>query len=330
MTEFNRLTLCCSIILCCLSGPVVAQQLVREPAKKRWIIDPHTHFKGAEQIEWEARTTKRHPKNTLGHVITPEDYRSVADRLGIQSTVVVEAVEQDTPQFNDWLLEQAESDLISGYVARGNLLSPEFAANYERYKSSGYLRGFRFRQAELRGYLDHETARQHLQYLERDGMVVDLLVSSDHAESVMTLAREFPELTIVIDHCFGARLVGGKVSPGWTKAVNDCSEFPNVHCKLSSILNFSDAAPFGQPASVDLETYQPILETCFRAFGEDRVMFATNWAVCTHYGQVDDVVSIVTEFLKSKGEQALHKGMRENALRVFQIREEHLRPRENK
>lgn len=294
-------------------------------AEKPWIIDPHTHFKGAEQIAHESKTTKRDPKDTLGQVVRPEDYRAVANRLKIQSTMVVEAVDQDQPRFNDWLLKEAKSDLVCGYVARGDLLSEEFPENYRRYRKSGYLKGYRFRFDELHGYMQEKTARRHLKMLEEDGMVVDLLVEHEHADDVVRLAREFPKLKIVINHCFRARMVNGKMSEDWKNAVKACAQYPNVYCKISSILNFSDAKAFTQPAPGDLKTYLPVLEPCFDAFGENRVLFATNWGVCTHFGNVDDVVRIVTEFLTSKGESALKKGMRENALRVYGILPKHLR-----
>ncbi|MEM9645359.1 MAG: amidohydrolase family protein, partial [Planctomycetota bacterium] len=227
-----------------------------EPQDKLWIIDPHTHFKGPEQIAEESKTTKYHPDNTLGHVVTPEDYRPVADRLGIQSTVVVEAVDQEHPAFNDWVLEQAKSDLISGYIARADLGKHDFLVNHRRYQSTGYLRGYRFRRDELQGYLDNEMARSNLKVLEQEGMVVDLLVDSVHSDSVTTLARDYPNLTIVIDHCFRARLQDGKVSPEWTKAVQDCGKYPNVHCKLSSLLNFHGTAPFTEQAPADLKDHE--------------------------------------------------------------------------
>ena len=85
-------------------------------AEEPWIIDPHTHFKSDAQVAHESKTNKRHPKDTLGMAMTPEDYRSLADRLGIQATMIVEAVEQDQPQFNEWVLAQAKSDLVCGFT----------------------------------------------------------------------------------------------------------------------------------------------------------------------------------------------------------------------
>ncbi|MEM1443132.1 MAG: amidohydrolase family protein, partial [Verrucomicrobiota bacterium] len=295
-------------------------------AKDPWIIDPHTHFKGEAQIEIELAGAKADPRNSLQQVVTPEDYRELADRLEIQSTLVVEAVDQDRPEFNEWVLAQGEtSDLLCGYVARGDLTSSDFLKHYETFRKTGYLNGYRFRREELNGYLSDETARSHLKKLEEHGMVVDLLIDPSHAPDVIQLARDYPKLSIVINHCFRARMVDGTIDDAWKKAVKDCSAYPNVYMKISSILNFAGTKPYEEVAPSELEFYLPVLDPCFEAFGEDRVIFATNWGVSAHFGEVDDVVRIVTEFLSSKGETALQKGMRENALRVYRIPEKHLR-----
>lgn len=285
-----------------------------------WIIDPHTHFKGEAQIAHDTKGKKIHPKNTLTQVVYPEDYRATADRLGIQSTVIMEAVDQSTPQFNDWVFEEAaKSNLVSGYVARGDLLSPEFPARYERYKKTGYLNGYRFRRDELHHYLADEGARKNLKLLEKDAMVVDLLIEPAHAPDAIQLAREFPGIKVVINHCFRARMVDGTIDDAWKKAVKDCAALPNMYMKISSILNFAGTKPFDETAPGDMEFYLPVLEPCFAAYGEDRVIFASNLGVAAHFGKPDDIVRIVVEFLKTKGESALKKGMRDNAIRVYNI-----------
>ena len=294
-------------------------------ADEPWIIDPHTHFKGAEQVERELGKQNPHPKNTLAQVVVPEDYRVIADRLRIQSTLVVEAVDQSDPQFNTWLLEQAKSELVCGYVARGDLRSDAFSDRYAGYKKTGFLNGYRFRFDELASYLDDETARQNLRRLEDDRMVVDLLVDPKHAPSVRRLAIEYPKLKIIINHCFRARMKSGAIDAEWKEAVKSCAALENVYCKLSSIVNFSDAKAFTHEAPTDMTYYLPVLDPCFEAFGEDRVIFATNWGVCTHFGTVDDVVRIATEYFQSKGEGVLRKAMRDNAIRVYGIDKAKLR-----
>ena len=318
-----RLTHCIRNWWLCAFILIAALSAVR--AEEPWIIDPHTHFKSDAQVAHESKTNKRHPKDTLGMAMTPEDYRSLADRLGIQATMIVEAVEQDQPQFNDWVLAQAKSDLVCGYVARGDLTEEDFLTHHERYVKSGYLNGYRFRMDELAAYLDHETARRHLQKLDEEGMVIDLLIAHQHAADAIRLAREFQGLKIVLNHCLRARIVDGKISAAWKKVLIDCAQEANIYCKLSSIINFAEVKAFEDRAPVDLSHYLPVLNPCFDTFGEDRVIFATNWAVCEHFGKVDDVVRIMREFLEKKSYAALKKGMRENAIRIYRISADKLR-----
>ncbi len=288
-------------------------------------IDTHTHFKSAAQIELESRTTTWDPKNTLGHIVLPKDYRDVANRNNIQSTMVVEAVDQTQPQFNDWLLEQAKSNLICGYVARGDLTADGFHDNYQRYQNSGFLKGYRFRNDELHGYLGHRTALANLKMLERDGMVVDLLVDQSHSADVIQLAKRYPKLKIVLNHCFRVKMEKGHLTERWKSAVTACDKHPNVYCKLSSILDFAGTEAFAEPAPTDSDVFQDVMAFCFDSFGEDRVVFGTNWGVCTHYGKVDDVVRLVSDFLRSKGKDAFQKGMRDNALKLYNISAKQLR-----
>ena len=314
------------VLTALLQFVLVVSLAARAGAEDPWIIDPHTHFKGEAQIAYESKTKKRHPKDTLGKVVEPDDYRALARRLGIQATLVVEAADQDKPEFNDWVLAQAKaSGVVCGYVARADLAAADFLTHHERYQKTGYLNGYRFRMGELAGYLDDETARKHLARLAADKMVIDLLIEHRHAKDAIRLAREFPDLKVVLNHCLRARMEGGRMSAAWRQAIKDCAKLPNIYCKISSIVNFSEAIAFGDPAPAELDYYRPVLDPCFDAFGADRVIFATNWGVCEHFGKVEDVVRLVREFLETKGDAAVRKGMRDNAIRVYGIPTENLR-----
>lgn len=294
-------------------------------AAKPWIIDPHTHFKGPTQIEYERQHVQRVPQDSLGQVVTAENYRGVANRLQIRSTLVIEACDQDKPEFNDWAINEARSELICGYIARGDLTDPEFPDHFQRYNKTGYLNGFRFRFDELHGYLDNELARKHLHLLEDHGMVVDLLIEASHADDVSALAVAYPSLRIVINHCFRAKIIDHDISLELKSAIIQCARHSNVYCKISSINNFSEVLPFTVSAPTDLEYYLPILNPVYDAFGSDRVIFATNWGVSAHFGSVDNVKKIIMEFLEPKGQLVMNRAMYRNALRVYNIRRRYLR-----
>ena len=295
-------------------------------AQKPWIIDPHTHFKGEEQIAYEALTKEWHPDNSLGKVIKPEDYRLVADRLGLRSTLVVEACDQDKPEYNDWVLRQVkESDLLCGYIARADLTTTDFLIHHRRYQRTGFLNGYRFRFDELNGYLNDPLARQHLAVLERQGLVIDLLIEASHADDVVSLSRDFPRLKIVINHCFRAKIVDGDISHELKVAIKKCAAQKNVFCKMSSINNFSEVAPFTDSAPTDLKYYLPILDPVYDAFGANRLLFATNWGVSAHFGKVDNVKDIVMAYLKPKGKRVVDNVMSRNAITFYNIKRKYLR-----
>ena len=295
-------------------------------AKKPWIIDPHTHFKGEAQVAFEATKTQWHPNNSLGKVIVPEDYRATADRLELRSTLVVEACDQDKPEYNDWVLQQVkESELLCGYVARADLKASDFLIHHRRYQQSGFLNGYRFRFDELNGYLNDQTARYHLALLERQGFVVDLLIEASHADDVVALASDFPRLKIVINHCFRAKIIEGDISDELKQAIKKCASHQNVFCKMSSINNFSEVEPFTEPAPTTLKYYLPILNPVYDAFGPDRIIFATNWGVSAHFGSVDNVKDIVLAYLTPKGQRVVDKVMFRNAMTFYNIKRKYLR-----
>ena len=187
-------------------------------AEEPWIIDTHTHFKGKVQVAYEKNVRNFEPQNTLGHVVVPSDYAPIAKRLKIRSTVVVEAVEQDKHEYNDWLFQQAKSDLISGYVARSDLAADDFITHHDRYRSTGLLKGYRFRRDELGGYLKNAKARENIALLQEQDLVVDLLIDPEFIRDVEKLARDFPRLRIVINHCFRARMKNGELPKEWYDA----------------------------------------------------------------------------------------------------------------
>lgn len=295
-------------------------------AKKPWIIDPHTHFKGEQQIAYEATIKEWHPDNSLGKVVKPEDYRVVANRLELRSTLVVEACDQDKPEYNDWVLQQvAQSELLCGYVARADLSSSDFLIHHRRYQQTGFLNGYRFRFEELNGYLNDSLARQHLAILERQRLVIDLLIEASHADDVVSLSRDFPRLKIVINHCFRAKIIDGDISDELKQAIKKCAAQKNVFCKMSSINNFSEVAPFTDPAPTDLNYYLPVLDSVYDAFGANRLIFATNWGVSAHFGSVDNVKDVVMAYLKPKGQKVVDSVMFRNAMTFYNIKRKYLR-----
>ena len=95
-----------------------------------------------------------------------------------------------------------------------------------------------------------------------------------------------------------------------------------------SLSKRKSAAATGQPAGLaqfqpvaDPEPYEPHLEFLWRTFGEDRLIFGTNWPVADAGGafvdSIDLQISIMEDFLADKYVSGRDKVMYQNALRVY-------------
>lgn len=104
------------------------------------------------------------------------------------------------------------------------------------------------------------------------------------------LARTFPQVPIVVDHCGGVvRILGhaarrDEVFEHWRRNILDLARCPNVFVKLSGLGMRLGGFGFDErdsaPSSTDLaEAWRPWIETCIEAFGARRCMFGSNFPV---------------------------------------------------
>ena len=53
-----------------------------------------------------------------------------------------------------------------------------------------------------------------------------------------------------------------------------------------------------------MEYYRPVLDTLWELFGEDRLVYGSNWPVSEHGASFATVVGIVRDYFTAKGERA--------------------------
>ena len=106
-----------------------------------------------------------------------------------------------------------------------------------------------------------------LRLLAARGKSLDLLAPPALAAEI---ARRVPELTIVLDHLAGAKVAEGAPAKAWLDDLRAAAAFPNVYCKLSGLDQQAGRAG-------ELELFRPTLDALWAAFGEDRLMYGSNW-----------------------------------------------------
>ncbi|MFE6735019.1 amidohydrolase family protein [Microbacterium sp. NPDC057650] len=108
------------------------------------------------------------------------------------------------------------------------------------------------------------------------GLTFDACVRDSQISDVTALAEAVPDLRIVLDH-LGKPAVGTDAAPlrptaEWKRDIADLARHPQTYVKLSGL-------PAEAGGHWDEEQLEPFLDVVAEAFGEDRLMWGSDWPV---------------------------------------------------
>jgi predicted TIM-barrel fold metal-dependent hydrolase len=86
-----------------------------------------------------------------------------------------------------------------------------------------------------------------------------------------------------------------------------------VVCKISGIIA---RAPKDTWLPEDLA---PIINHCLEVFGPDRVMFASDWPVCTRVASLHEWVGALNQVVRDRPDEKRRKMFGENAVRFYKL-----------
>jgi L-fuconolactonase len=248
------------------------------------VVDAHHHVwdLSVRDQDWIAADSP------LRRNFTVADLAPEAAAAGVDRTVLVQTVTvpEETPEF---LALAAGHELIAGVVGWTDLTRPDIAEELARLRElpgGTHLKGIRHQvQAEPDPeWLLRPDVRRGLAAVADAGLVYDLVVLPHQLPACVEAARSLPQLTFVLDHLGKPPIASGALEP-WATAVRALAGRPNTVCKLSGMVTEAD------PASWTVDDLRPYADTVLDAFGPDRLMFGSDWPVCTPaatYGEVLD------------------------------------------
>lgn len=144
------------------------------------------------------------------------------------------------------------------------------------------------------------------------GLSSDLTGKAHQIPGMIELARRVPECNFILDH-HGNPNVKDHVWEPWASNVTELAKLPNVVSKISGIVSGAD------PDHWTLDDIKPYVRHCLESFGEDRVIFGSDWPVVTlaaSYRQwVDALDAITVDF----SDTAKRKLWNNNAKRFYRL-----------
>lgn len=257
-------------------------------------VDTHTHFydpRRPEGVPWPQKTDA-----LLYQPHLPADFRALAEPLGVVGTVIVEA--SAWLEDNQWILDLAKDEpFIVGFIGRIEAGRAEFAGELARFGANPLFCGIRIGAKVALTKLGEAAFVDDLKRLADRGMTLDLVGGVDSLSAGLKVSAAVPGLRVVVDHLpFNPWDDQPEVA---RREMESVGQYPRLYAKVSNVLRQKDGKVIEDGA-----VYAERLEMIWKAFGDERVVFGSNWPVSNKVGPYAAVHRVVAEFVSQKGSEA--------------------------
>ena len=282
------------------------------------IVDTHVHFIDPTRPQG-APYPDPQEESRLYRTVLPLHFKGITGPLGVTGVVVVEA--SHWVEDNQWVLDMAAGEpLIVGLSGNLDMRSDSFEGHVNRFAANPLFRGIRPRTLEPSDYSTPIVLRAAELLAENDLQLDAHLGWYDMddlfhlADAVPSMGRPVPGLRIVINHIGAGRPIDGvAANPGWADVMRRIARRHNVFCKVSAVLQHSAVLP----APEDVDFYRPTLDVLWDAFGEDRLVYGSNWPNVEQIGPYSQELAITSGYFREKGDEAAEKFLWGNAKSAY-------------
>lgn len=273
-------------------------------------IDAHQHFWDVSRFRYPWMPEGESP---LRRNFLPGDLEPILKRNRFEGSVVVQAnVVLDETR---WLLGLAEQhEFIRGVVGWVDLTEESVGTTLDELQKHAKFKGVRHLvhdEADV-NWLLREDVLRGLGELARRGIPYDLLLRPPHLPLVPRVAERVPELRMVTDH-IAKPLIAARRMDGWAEDMEAAATIPQVYCKLSGMITEDD------PRGWNVAHLRPYVQHVISRFGADRLMFGSDWPVCTLAGTWKEVLAAFTQAVGPQSIEVREKLLGATAARFYGI-----------
>src|SRR5690606_22271773 len=139
----------------------------------------------------------------------------------------------------------------------------------------------------------------------------DILTFPRHLPAMAEALRATPGLHAILDHISKPDMSGPPDMnrpdvATWAEGIRSLAAVPGLHCKISGLV--TEAGPNWTPDRI-----RPYVTLVAEAFGPERLVFGSDWPVCTLAATHGQVVDLARELLSSLyGADAMQGIMQDN------------------
>lgn len=245
-------------------------------------FDAHQHFwaYSAEQYPW------MQPDWPIRRDFLPSDLAPHLAAGQLDGSIAVQA--RQSLDENRFLLELAERhETVRGVVGWVDLRAADVAEQLAEFSRFPKFVGVRHvaQDEPDEWFLARSEFVRGIARLREFGLTYDLLIYPHQLPAAIELVEQFPDQPFVLDHLAKPLIRAGTLEP-WREQLQRLARSPHVSCKVSGMVTEAHWQSW-QPSD-----FRPYLDVVAEAFGPDRLMYGSDWPVCTlaaSYAQVLDL-----------------------------------------
>jgi L-fuconolactonase len=276
------------------------------------IIDTHQHLWDTENLEYPWLEGF----DLLGKRYTSEDYREAIGDLNVIKSVHVEGdpAEADVVKEVEWLTQIAETDgMIGAIAAAAPLEKPNAEAILEQLGGFGLVIGVRrmaWHHPDPQFYATPELING-VKLLTKFDLSFELCANSTQLPAAIELVKATPDVRHALNHCGGPDIKGGQFE-SWASHIRELAAFENVHCKVSGIVTTASE-------NWTREELKPYILHLIDAFGYERLMFGSDWPVCTLAATYQEWVDALLWAVEDASDTERERLFYENASEFYSV-----------
>jgi predicted TIM-barrel fold metal-dependent hydrolase len=281
------------------------------------VIDTHIHLFDPTRpgrVPWPAQSDEK-----LYHPALPPRYSRLAEPHGVIGAIAVECSPWVIDNF--WLHDIVDSSpIMLGYIGNLDPATPDFAATLDRLHRSPLFLGIRYGNLWNRNPFDAAHNPQFiagLKLLADAGLVLDTAnPNPELISAVLEISNRVPNLRIVIDHLPHADApTDAQARVGYDAALRELAQRPQIFVKGSEILRTFD----GQVSS-DIARYKDNLDRLWSLFGEDRMLFGSDWPNSDTLADYNQTFGIAQRYIATRSAEAQEQYFWMNSVSAYKWR----------
>jgi L-fuconolactonase len=275
------------------------------------VIDAHHHFWDPARFDYPwMQGPEMAP---LRRLFGPADLAPLIAANGVDATIVVQCC-CSLAETEAFLAVAEDTPFVAGVIGWVDLTDGDVAATLDRLKSRPNLVGIRHQvhdEEDPRWLLRADVQRGLAALFDRD-LSYDLLVRTRELSAAIETVRAFPRGRFILDHAAKPD-IASSIAEAWRSGIARLAEQPNVWCKLSGLVTEADWRHW------TADQLLPAIRHVWQSFGEDRLIFGSDWPVCLLAAEYREVKAAAETCLQALGVPASAGIWGGNAITAYRL-----------